>query len=183
MNINPDNLPTVIYACFVLHNFCEMHKEFIHVSEEQVRTAIEHEESQPVGCDSSCSIAVRTCSQCVTGMQVAVRNRLQTLSNEVEGKWVWRVIMKYLNNLLLLNLFNDSNSKWFCAGIISHVIESALVLGTVNRILPSYGWYNQFILHCVGVSVATDGVIHWPRGSTVMASKVSVAPNTMLIPG
>ena len=61
MNINPDNLPTVIYACFVLHNFCEMHKESVHVSEEQVHTEIEHEESQPT-------------------------NRLQAQSNEVGGK-------------------------------------------------------------------------------------------------
>ena len=61
MNINPDNLPTVIYACFDLLNFCEMHKESVHVSEEQVRTAMEHEESQPT-------------------------NRLQTRSNEVKGK-------------------------------------------------------------------------------------------------
>ena len=30
MDINLKDLPNVIYACFVLHNFCEIHKEFIH---------------------------------------------------------------------------------------------------------------------------------------------------------
>ena len=29
MDINLDDLPFVIYACFVLHNYCEMNKESI----------------------------------------------------------------------------------------------------------------------------------------------------------
>ena len=29
MDINLDDLPTVIYACFILHNFCEINKESI----------------------------------------------------------------------------------------------------------------------------------------------------------
>ena len=39
MDINIDDIPTVIYACFVLHNFCEINKESI--SEEQVRAVAE----------------------------------------------------------------------------------------------------------------------------------------------
>ena len=35
MDINLDDLPTVIYACFILHNYCEVHKETI--SDEQIR--------------------------------------------------------------------------------------------------------------------------------------------------
>ncbi|RNJ79755.1 MAG: hypothetical protein EB829_01555, partial [Nitrosopumilus sp. H8] len=38
MDINIEDLPFVIYACFVLHNFCEINKESI--SEERVRMAI-----------------------------------------------------------------------------------------------------------------------------------------------
>ena len=38
MDINIDELPYVIYACFVLHNFCEFNNEI--VSEERVRSAI-----------------------------------------------------------------------------------------------------------------------------------------------
>ena len=74
MDINIDDLPTVIYSCFVLHNFCGMNKES--VSEELVRTVMEEEESQP-------------------------GNQLQrpTQSNEVEGKRARRVITKYLDNL------------------------------------------------------------------------------------
>ena len=30
MDINLKDLPNVIYACFVLHNFCKIHKELIH---------------------------------------------------------------------------------------------------------------------------------------------------------
>ena len=30
MNINLKDLPNSIYACFVLHSFCEIHKELIH---------------------------------------------------------------------------------------------------------------------------------------------------------
>ena len=46
MDINLDDLPTVIYSCFVLHNYCEINKESI--SDEQVRTTMNSErESQP----------------------------------------------------------------------------------------------------------------------------------------
>ena len=29
MNLKLDNIPTVIYACFVLHNFCEYHTTYV----------------------------------------------------------------------------------------------------------------------------------------------------------
>ena len=46
MDINLDDLPSVIYACFVLHNFCEENKDSI--SEEQVRVVMDEERgSQP----------------------------------------------------------------------------------------------------------------------------------------
>ena len=46
MDINLEDLPTVIYACFVLHNYCEINKKSI--SDEQVRSAVDSEcESQP----------------------------------------------------------------------------------------------------------------------------------------
>lgn len=41
MDINIDDLPYVIYACFVLHNFCELnHKS---VSEDNVRRALDYD--------------------------------------------------------------------------------------------------------------------------------------------
>ena len=47
MDINLDDLSTVIYSCFVLHNYCEINKESI--SDEQVRTTMNSEqESQPM---------------------------------------------------------------------------------------------------------------------------------------
>ena len=30
MDINIENLPYIIHACFLLHNFCELHKEPVH---------------------------------------------------------------------------------------------------------------------------------------------------------
>ena len=45
MDINLDDLSTVIYSCFVLNNYCEINKESI--SDEQVRTTMNSErESQ-----------------------------------------------------------------------------------------------------------------------------------------
>lgn len=44
MDINLDDLPYVIYACFILHNFCEHNNETI--SEDKVCAAI-NRESQP----------------------------------------------------------------------------------------------------------------------------------------
>lgn len=40
MDINLDELPHVIYACFVLHNFCELNNEKL--GEEKVATAIDY---------------------------------------------------------------------------------------------------------------------------------------------
>ena len=60
MDINIDDLPFVIYACFVLHNYCEMNGES--VNEEKVQSAIAYERDfQPVttsrgyatGCDET----------------------------------------------------------------------------------------------------------------------------------
>lgn len=46
-DINLLDLPTVVYACFVLHNFCEINKE--RISDEQVRSAVEYEQQiQPI---------------------------------------------------------------------------------------------------------------------------------------
>ena len=53
MEIKLDDLPYVIYACFVLHNYCEVNNETI--SEDRVRAAIDttgtvnHQLSQGVG--------------------------------------------------------------------------------------------------------------------------------------
>ena len=47
MDINLLDLPTVVYACFVLHNFCEINKE--RISDEQVRSAVEYnQQTQPI---------------------------------------------------------------------------------------------------------------------------------------
>ena len=46
MDIDSDDLPSVIYACFVLHNFCEENKDS--VAEQQVRVVMDEEwKSQP----------------------------------------------------------------------------------------------------------------------------------------
>ena len=47
MDINLDELPTVIYACFVLHNYCEVNKETM--SDEQVRTVVASEQQTQPG--------------------------------------------------------------------------------------------------------------------------------------
>lgn len=41
MDINLDDLPFVIYACFVLHNYCEMNRE--PVDEHKVSVAIQYD--------------------------------------------------------------------------------------------------------------------------------------------
>ena len=72
MDINLDDLPSVIYACFVLHNYCELNNEKI--SEEHVKTAIHYDrEFQP---------AKET-------------NNYRTDSNE--GNRVRRIITKFLD--------------------------------------------------------------------------------------
>ena len=71
MDIDIDDLPAVIYACFILHHFCEENKET--VSEERVGLAIAYDrEFQPV---------------------TVSRND----ANESEGKRVRRVLIKYFD--------------------------------------------------------------------------------------
>ena len=71
MDINLDDLPSVIYSCFVLHNFCEENKDL--VSEEQVRVVVDKEQTlQP-------------------------SDEPEPQSNECEGKRARRVATKYLD--------------------------------------------------------------------------------------
>ena len=72
MDINLSDLPTVVYACFVLHNFCEVNKESI--SDERVRAVMEDDQSS----------------------QPSIQ-RTPIQSNETEGKRVRRVLTKYFD--------------------------------------------------------------------------------------
>lgn len=72
MDINLDDLPHVIYACFVLHNFCESQNET--VMDERIRMAIEYDH----------------------GNQPQLYTPAST-SNNVEGKQVRRVLTKYFD--------------------------------------------------------------------------------------
>ena len=72
MDINIDELPYVIYACFVLHNFCESNNESI--SEERVRTTINYDwDFQPVSA------------------------RYRSESNESGGKKVRQILTNYFD--------------------------------------------------------------------------------------
>ena len=74
MDINLEDLPFVIYACFVLHNFCELNNESI--SDDRVRNAVDYDhEFQPA----------------------TVPNRYVTESHEAEGKRVRKVLTKYFD--------------------------------------------------------------------------------------
>ena len=74
MDINLDDLPYVIYACFVLHNFCEIHHES--VSEEKVRMAMDYDRHFQPG---------------------SISNGYMSNCNESEGKRVRRVLTKFFD--------------------------------------------------------------------------------------
>ena len=74
MDINLDDLPFVIYACFVLQNLCEMNKESI--NDDKLRTAIDYDRDfQPL----------------------PVANNYISDSHEAEGKRVRRILTKYFD--------------------------------------------------------------------------------------
>lgn len=74
MDINIHDLPKVIYACFILHNYCELNNES--VNEETVWSAIFYDqEIQP---DTSA-------------------NRYMTGCNETEGKRIRRILTNYFD--------------------------------------------------------------------------------------
>ena len=75
MDFNLEDLPFVVYACFVLHNVCEMNNERI---EEHVTGAVDYDKIQPS----------------------VVSNIYRTDSNEAEGKKVRKLITKFFENEL-----------------------------------------------------------------------------------
>lgn len=63
MDINIDDLPLVIYACFILNNYCELNNEYVH--DELVKNAVSYDQDfQPP----------------------TQANRYVTDRNEIEGK-------------------------------------------------------------------------------------------------
>lgn len=74
MDINLDDLPYIIYSCFVLHNFCEDTKEAVDDMSVMGTMQVEKESQPPTQCNS-----------------------FLTDCNEGEGKRVRRVVMKYLD--------------------------------------------------------------------------------------
>ena len=74
MDINLTELPNVIYACFVLHNFCEVNNE--RIGEEKVASAIDNDRS----------------------FQPPVNpNNYRTDCNEVGGKKIRRILTQYFD--------------------------------------------------------------------------------------
>lgn len=74
MDINLNDLPHVIYACFVLHNYCEASKE--RLEEQSVLSAIQHDQELQPPTQS---------------------NNFVTDCNEAEGKRIRRVVTKFLD--------------------------------------------------------------------------------------
>ena len=74
MDINIHDLPYVIYACFILHNFCELNHETI--GEDQVRQAMHYDAmfQPPIA-------STRSTNHC----------------NEVEGKRVRKLLTSYFD--------------------------------------------------------------------------------------
>lgn len=74
MDININDVASVIYACFVLHNFCELHNET--VGEDKVSSAIDYDKHfQPE----------------------ATPHNYRTDCNEAGGKKVRRILTNYFD--------------------------------------------------------------------------------------
>ena len=73
MDINLYDLPFVIYACFVLHNYCELRN--VSINEETIRMAINYD------CD----------------FQPPLTTNRSFSSNETESKRVRRVLTEYFD--------------------------------------------------------------------------------------
>ena len=73
-DINLMELPHIIYACFVLHNFCELNNE--RISEDKVSSAIDYDrEFQPS----------------------TTAHNYQTECNETEGKRIRKILTQYFD--------------------------------------------------------------------------------------
>ena len=74
MDINLNELPYVVYACFVLHNFCEIHGE--RIGEDKVTASMDYDKNfQPV----------------------TSTNSFRTDCNEAEGKKIRRILTRYFD--------------------------------------------------------------------------------------
>ncbi|XP_046854286.1 putative nuclease HARBI1 [Xenia sp. Carnegie-2017] len=74
MDINLDELPFVVYACFVLHNFCEISGE--RIAEEKVTASVEYDKQFQL---------------------VIANNKFRTDCNEAEGKKIRRILTRYFD--------------------------------------------------------------------------------------
>ena len=89
MDINIDDLPLVIYACFILNNYCELNNEYVH--DELVKNAVSYDQDfQPP----------------------TQANRYVTDRNEIEGKWV-RNVLAMFSDPWLCNLGKFVCELWF----------------------------------------------------------------------
>lgn len=95
MDINLADLPYVIYACFVLHNYCEASKDT--VDDNSVAEAIQHDrENQP-------DIQPATRGDCMASEGKRVRRILtQFLCVGVWGILKFKVIIFIVHNILLM---------------------------------------------------------------------------------
>ena len=74
MDTNLNELPYVVYACFVLHNFCEIHGE--RIGEDKVTASMDYDKNfQPV----------------------TSTNSFRTYCNEAEGKKIRRILTRYFD--------------------------------------------------------------------------------------
>ena len=74
IDINIDELPFVVHACFVLHNFCEINGE--RIGEDKVVASMEHERNfQPV----------------------TTSNNIRTECIEAEGKKIRRCLTRFFD--------------------------------------------------------------------------------------
>ena len=94
MDINLSDLPSVIYACFVLHNFCEMNNES--VAETRIQGAIDYDREFQPACTTS-------------------RYTTSTGSNENAGKGKRRILAKFFDPWWTVDLvycyFDPSHSS------------------------------------------------------------------------
>lgn len=102
MDINVDDLPYVIYACFVIHNLCELSNES--VCDGKVRRAVDYDrEFQPP----------------------ALPDRYTTDCNETEGKIIRRILTRQCMCTVCLVCDNTSDAAIVLIPLIMHPCTDA----------------------------------------------------------
>ena len=153
MDINTDDLPFVINACLVLHNFCEINKESI--SEERARMAIDYDDRD--------------------FRSPTAAHQYRSERNEVEGNRMQAIFLLSTLILGLINCYSNTLPQYVYYTIVALV----LMLVLISQFMTEFMNFMACIHYCTIIGATVQDyiniIIHGMHISTKLQSDIDTA--------